>query len=1134
MPTSNFIFLEQKLPELAAIGNLAEEYVYADPSSSAVKLRLFVEKFVDIIYTILNLQFTNDDRSLINLINFEPFKKAVPVTILNILHAIRIKGNKAAHGVSIDSNESIDILKQTHQLAKWLFASYCGGDVNSVSDFVIPEFYKDANWQTEKLNILKELYDKEILLNKALEDLQKEREKTTAIQKSKEQLEQLLIKGQKVSNELQFNEDQTRRILIDEALAFAGWNVNPNGQPNEDVYPEYPVKYQPTETGLGYADYVLFADKKPIAVIEAKKTSVDSNIGRKQAQLYADGLEKMFGQRPIVFYTNGFETHIWNDSANEPPRLVHGFYSKDSLQYLIFQKNNKLNLNEQNVNDKITDRLYQIESIKRILEKFQAKGRKALLVQATGTGKTRVAISLCEVLTRANWVKNILFLCDRRELRKQAKNTFSEFLPGYPLVILNSSSAKDKQKRIYLATYPAMNQVFQNFDVGFFDLIIADESHRSIYKTYSDLFKYFDCLQVGLTATPVDFVHRNTFKIFDCNTLDPTANYSYDEAITHEPPYLSRYEVMNVTTKFLREGIRYSLLSREQQQELEAQLEDPEVIEYDSDELDKFIYNLDTNRIIIRNLMENGMKFPDGRLGKSIIFARNHRHAVLLQDVFDELFPQYGGNYCQVIDNYDPRADQLIDDFKGIGNNNNLTIAISVDMLDTGIDVPELLNLVFAKPVKSFVKFWQMIGRGTRICKDLFGPGMDKKKFLIFDHWRNFEWFDVNYKHIEPSINKSLMQRLFEERIFLAQNALTKFDKLSFELAANLILKDINSLSLTNTISVKEKIRDIKLMENENLVKSFSGEVKNQLKNTIAPLMQWINIRGEVAAYSFDLLITQTQNLLILKSGKIDDLKGEIFNRVNTLKRNLNQVKAKSEYLQKAISDKYWENITVNDLETLRLELRSIMKFREGEETDLIPTPKIDVTDSDIKFEEYHVHNKTMEMVAYKERVEDILLRLFDNSTTLQKIKNGIPVNEKDIQELISLVITQHPDVNLELLKEFWPDTANHLDLAIRRIIGLDPKFIDKQFTKFVHQNPNLNPTQLKFIQMLQNHISKYGQIKLDTLFEPPFTHIHSEGIFGVFPDQNQANQIFSLVKEISYPYAQPSINNDQSTNNTN
>ena len=365
---------------------------------------------------------------------------------------------------------------------------------------------------------------------------------------------------------------------------------------------------------------------------------------------------------------------------------------------------------------------------------------------ATGTGKTRVAVALCDALIRARWVRRILFLCDRRELRKQAYNAFKDYLPGEPRTLITADTAHDRDKRIYLATYPAMMKCYQTFDVGFFDLIIADESHRSIYNRYRDLFAYFDALQVGLTATPVQFVSRDTFGMFRCEAGDPTFNYGFAEAINHVPPYLVPFEVQTHTTPFLREGIRYSQMTREQRDKLEAEDPEPALVEYDREVVDRRVFNKDTNRLILRNLMEQGIRDGTGsRVGKSIIFARDHNHAVLLQALFDEMYPQYAGSFCRVIDHYDPRAEELIDEFKGLVDRPKLTIAISVDMLDTGIDVPGIVNLVFAKPVYSYVKFWQMIGRGTRLCPNLFGPGKDKTHFLIFDHWGNFEWFGLRW-----------------------------------------------------------------------------------------------------------------------------------------------------------------------------------------------------------------------------------------------------------------------------------------------------------------------------------------------------------------------------------------------------
>ncbi len=375
-------------------------------------------------------------------------------------------------------------------------------------------------------------------------------------------------------------------------------------------------------------------------------------------------------------------------------------------------------------------------------------------------------------MSKANWAQRILFLCDRRELRKQAHDAFKEHMPGAPRTYVTAETSHDLDKRVYLATYPAMMKCFMNFDVGFFDLIIADESHRTIYNRYRDLFQYFDAFQVGLTATPVGLVHKNTYEMFMCEDQHPTAYYSYEEAINARPdPYLVPFHVMKVTTRFLRDGISYARMSPQERIELEEQLADPQTVEYDAAEVDKNIFNKDTNRMILRNLMENGIKNRDGsHVGKSIIFARNHNHAVLLRNLFEEMYPQFGSTFCSIIDNYDPRAEDLIDDLKDI--NNPLTIAISVDMLDTGIDIEELVNLVFAKPVKSYVKFWQMIGRGTRLCPDLFGPGEDKTAFQIFDHWGNFEWFDEKYTPTDVAPTKSLMQLLFESRMQLAETAL--------------------------------------------------------------------------------------------------------------------------------------------------------------------------------------------------------------------------------------------------------------------------------------------------------------------------------------------------------------------------
>ena len=549
----------------------------------------------------------------------------------------------------------------------------------------------------------------------------------------------------------------------------------------------------------GFIDYVLWDDNgKPLAAVEAKRTRENAEKGRQQAKIYADGLEIKYQQRPIIFYTNGYDIYMWDDAQGYTPRKLYGFYNKQKLQYLMYQRQHKKSFNKVAINTNIAGRPYQIETISRVCERFELYHRKALVVQATGTGKTRIAIALSKRLIDAGWVKRILFLCDRKELRKQAANAYNDFL-SEPIYVMGKSKKSDMaNKRIYIATYPAMLRQMQAFNVGFFDLIIADESHRSIYNVYGDLFKYFDGLQLGLTATPVEMISRSTSKLFDCDYKLPTANYPLEKAI--EEGYLAPFKVVTHTTQFLREGIKKNNLTNEQIAELEDHGKDPNTLDFDAKEIDKVIYNKDTNRHILRNLMEKGLRLADGQtLGKTIVFARNIAHAQLLSELFDKMYPelqkQSQGSFCRVIHSKFDYAEALIDDFKSnTGKNGQITIAISVDMLDTGIDVPQVLNLVFAKPIKSKVKFWQMIGRGTRLCPQLLGQNQDKEKFLIFDHWGNFEYFDEHYTEIDVKQGKSLCQKLFEYRVHFAELALKRGELALFEQMISLIKQDIASI----------------------------------------------------------------------------------------------------------------------------------------------------------------------------------------------------------------------------------------------------------------------------------------------------------------------------------------------------
>ena len=1109
MDSKNFEILRERWPELATLGGFAEQYACSDASSALIKLRTFSEYLVEGIYLAHNLSLPYQ-RNLFDLLVEESFKESVPKVVLDKLHLIRVNGNKAAHGQPTQSETAIFCLREAWDLGRWYFITYGGGKADECPAFQEPppEDIK-TKLKKEKKTALEKLASQETQLQELLQQVETLRVQAQAAAKTEAELLKFKATGKATADALKFDEATTRKQLINQQLVKEGWDLDPGGGNTPQVTLEEEVPHQPTSSGIGYADYVLWDDTgKPLAVIEAKKTAINSDKGRTQAKLYADGLEKIHGQRPVIFYTNGFDIFIWDDAQDYPPRQLFGFYSKDSLQYLVRQRQTKQPLETVKPKKEIIgERLYQIQAIQAVCERFTAKHRKALIVQATGTGKTRVAIALTDVLVRAKWGIRVLFLCDRLELRKQAKNTFTDFM-NEPLTLVTAKTAQDRNKRIYLATYPAMMRIFQTFDTGFFDLIIADESHRSIYNRYKDLFKWFDCLQVGLTATPVDKINRNTFKLFDCQAMNPTAYYSLEQAV--EEKYLVPYEVFTHTTEFLRAGIKFTQLTDQQKEELEDSGEVPELFNYESQDLDKKIFNRDTNREIIRNLMENGIRDVAAQLpGKTIIFARNHNHAILLAQVFDDLYPQYGGKLCQVIDNYDPRAEQLIDDFKDLAN--SLTIAISVDMLDTGIDIPEVVNLVFAKPVFSWVKFWQMLGRGTRLCKNLFGPGKDKARFRIFDHWGNFERFEIPRPEADPAPSKSIMQLVFESRINLAETALAKAELDILRNTAELIRKDINSLP-DETIAVREKWKEKNTVLAKGVLDQFAPATVIALRSDIAPLMQWVYTRDHSDAYGFDLLVTNAQLELLRQSGRFDDFRDKLQDRVSGLLMHLNPVRAKADLIKKVQSSDFWNKASVAILEEMRSELRSIMHHRQkGGQPQ--PLPKtIDVTDGGVELNRRAANIRSIDMQLYCQLVEEVLEKLFDTSPALQKIRRGEPVSDNDLTSLVSLVLIQNPDVNLELLKEFFPESALPLDYIIRTIVGMEPEAVESRFATFARKFAE-NSRQTHFLRLLKNHIQKYGAITVEKLYEEPFTTIDSDGLDGVFAEEAQIDELVNIIE---------------------
>lgn len=635
-------------------------------------------------------------------------------------------GNFAVHNNrKISREEAVMSLRYLFNFMQWV--SYCYSQEYQKIKFdesILLQENANTLAVKEKEKLKENLIEKDKKLKETIKENIEFRKEITKERKNKKNIYNFKLEN--------ISEKETRKKYIDLELKLAGWDFDKN------VDIEFPVEGMPNRTKTGRVDYVLFGENGlPLAVVEAKKTSVDPNVGRHQAQLYANCLEERYHQRPVIYYTNGYEIYMWDDSEYIP-RQVSGFYTQDELQLLVDRRKTKQNLSHAYIDPNIAGRKYQLKAVKCVCEAFEKEHRKALLVMATGTGKTRTAISIVKLLTEQNWTKNILFLADRKVLVRQAKNSFNKFLPNMSCCNLSKSKDNIEDSRVVFSTYQTMINAIDEiksktgdklFTPGHFDLIIVDEAHRSIYNRYQAIFEYFDGLVLGLTATPRNDVDRNTYQFFEIEDNMPTYAYEYEEAVNEG--HLVDYHTISKSTGFMDRGIKYDELPEEEKEEYNTLFEDDEAPEeINASAINTWLFNRDTIKKLIEVLMKDGLKVEGGdKLGKTIIFAKSHPHALEIEKVFNELYPSYKGEFAKVIDDKIEYSDDLIDKFSQ--KDKFPQIAISVDMLDTGVDIPEILNLVFFKTVRSKVKFWQMIGRGTRTCEDLFGIGQDKQQFYI-------------------------------------------------------------------------------------------------------------------------------------------------------------------------------------------------------------------------------------------------------------------------------------------------------------------------------------------------------------------------------------------------------------------
>lgn len=1081
MHSGNFHFLKEKFDEFYAQARKAENFLKDDSESCAIYCRKSLEEMVVWMFETdrqLETIHEDEDSTLNTLIHKPSFRRLIGQNLFIDINAIRRAGNLAVHNnknKKTSNKDAYTCIINLHAFAQWL-VSYYGKTIYN-EPFNVQKVHGKVNDEVAAIaeaNIVE-----------------------TSIEATEEG-----ISYKSPSEEL------TRTLYIDLLLKEAGWIVG-----EQNVKAEYLLKH--SINSLDRADYVLLGNNgKALAVVEAKRTTIDGrDKGLKQAKRYADALEKEFGTRPIIFTSNGFEHFIWDD-LNYPYRSIQGFYSKEDLETLINRRVIKKLLASQQVDLNIAGRYYQIESIQRAKEELEKGNRDLLFIMATGSGKTRTAAALVDVLTKTNHVKRILFLADRTPLISQAKNAFNDYLPQLSSVNLTKDKTSD-QVRMVFSTYQTMINCIDNdfiegrklFTPGYFDLVIFDEVHRSIYQKYKAIFNYFDAIRLGLTATPKAETHKDTYELFQLETGIPTFSYELNKAV--EDQFLTPPMAMMVPLKFPRQGIKYADLSDEDKLKYEetfAANEEYMPEEIDSSALNEWLFNENTVNKVLQLLLENGLKVHNGdTIGKTIIFAKNQAHARFIELCFNKLRPDYKGNFLQVITHSSDQPEAAIDSFKQA--NKMPQIVVSVDMLDTGIDVPDILNLVFFKSVKSSSKYWQMIGRGTRLCPNIFGVGEDKESFYIFDYCGNIEFFGDNPQGIEPSATISISQRIFQLKIKLAitLELLVEDDELN-EFRHQLLdglHTEILKLDRGSFIN-KPHLREIDTFSDRNYWNNLSEDKFRLLDKHILALI--VNSDTDFDARKFDMLVYKLMDSYLSTDKSITNLVSAVKTTARELLKQttIPHVAVKKELLKQILNDTFWQNIDLKAMENVRLEIRALMKFLEKDKQPQIYTNFTDELTGDITI--HNILSVVNEPNDYQKRVETFIKR-HKNFLVISKIKNNEPIT-KDELELIK-----------KLLFDEEPETASHLEealdgksfiLFIRSIVGLDIKAAKEIFAEFINR-PDISAEQMNFMDTLINYLMQNGTIDKVKLFDRPFTDINQNGVLGVF-EEKDAVKIINII----------------------
>ena len=1143
---SNFQFLYKEWPDLFREAHEAEQLTLTSPKASAIIARSALEKGVEWLYQNDEELHWPYDTKLASLLHEQCFREIIKPSMFREVNLIRLNGNAAAHGKSISHDQSITSIKNLFRFLSFLGVYYSEQEI-SVPSFTMG-LIPDGSKQKETLKALRQLEEQlDLRREKEKEERTKLEAQAAQIETLKKQLENQQkefakrraerekVKDSEKTIPILIPESVTRKLYIDVLLKEAGWDILTEGRELE-----YEVKGMPLSTnpsGIGYVDYVLWGDDgNPLAVVEAKKTMANAKKGKQQAVLYANCLEQMSKdkQRPIIFYTNGFETFIWDDLFHTE-REISGFYTKDELQLLIDRRTTRKDLRTFKVDKKIAGRAYQLEAIKRVAEnlgqtkegRYVGTKRESLLVMATGSGKTRTAAAIVDMLTKCNWAKRVLFLADRNALVTQAKNAFKEHLEHLSSIDLTKEK-EDSNTRLVFSTYPTIinkidklrNKDERFYGVGHFDLIIIDEAHRSIYQKYKAIFDYFDAMLIGLTATPKKDIERNTYSLFGIEDDNPTFAYELNAAV--EQGFLVPPKSISVPLKFQREGIKYAELSEKEKEEYEEKFGDPTSEEapdtIGSGALNKWLFNTDTVDKVLEHLMKDGVKVSGGdKLGKTIIFAKNHQHAVFIEERFNINYPEYSGHFLRVIDNYESKAQDLLEKFTDPFEEQDPQIAVSVDMMDTGVDAPRVVNLVFFKMVKSSSKFWQMIGRGTRLCPNLFGPDEDKKEFVIFDYCQNFEFFDEFPDGATTKNMKPLQQQIFEAKLKVSQLISDLPEKTEADIEVrdaylDELHKTIQNLDETRFV-VRKELRYVKEFSNKNKWLNLSKSDVQEINSYLSHLQPTSKDDDELAR-RFDILILTYQILLLTGSDNTGKYMSKIFRTAASLQKkdNIPQVSIHIPLIKKVQTDQYWKTINVKKLDDLRSALRDLIKYLDTEKQEPIYTHFEDELDYDGIKVRGNVNTSYESLQSYKDRVESYIRKNKDH-LTIHKLRNNIPVTKEEIQSVENMLFTESVAGTKDQFIQQYGEKP--LGAFIRSVIGVDQTVLNQAFADFL-QTGNLRADQMTFINTIISYLSKNGTIDKAMLYEPPFTDLNDQGISGVFDNDSDLIKVVKIIDHIN------------------